>query len=164
MLESPRARHRDGGILVRAGVTGQRLHPAGWKGQRGPMGHLWSLTPFVTPPPSRLKHLPKAPTYWCLMSGVRISTHELAGGLGDTHSQTITPFLSSNNYQFTTDHVSVLPHVLILITPIPIILKQIPDTYWNIYRWNYTLSVKTKHAPYWTYPKYHLFSYTYKHK
>ena len=40
MLESPRARHRDGGILVRAGVTGQRVHPAGWKGQRGPMGHL----------------------------------------------------------------------------------------------------------------------------
>ena len=153
MLGSPRARHRDGGVLVRAWVTGQWLHPAGWKGQGGPVGLLWSQTPFVTPPPSRLKHLPKAPTSWCLMSGVRISTHELAGRLGDTHIQTITPFFSSNNYQFTTDHVSVLPHVLILITPIPIILKQIPDTYWKYLQVKLYLICKNQTCPLLNIPK-----------
>ena len=37
-LGGPRARHRDGGILGRAGVMGQRLHPAGWKGRGRPGG------------------------------------------------------------------------------------------------------------------------------
>lgn len=88
MLGSPRTRHRDGGVLVRAGVTGQRLHPAcGAEGPRGPCGTFMITNPVGDTSTLTNEALPKSPTSWFLMSGVLgFNTWTGWGGAGTTHS------------------------------------------------------------------------------
>lgn len=104
MLGRPRSRHQDGGILLKAlflvpsqHLTEWPLHPHRVNRPRelgGGGSLLRSLIPFLRAPPSRLRHLPKAPLLNSSRQALGLQHMNWVGGregMGAKNIQTIIP-------------------------------------------------------------------------